>query len=67
MKLIELMSSADIFTTNEEQELLDSIDAPCFYESFQPRQQFIIDNLVRKSLISKVRRSSGTVVIKNEF
>lgn len=67
MKLIELMSSADIFTTNEEQELLDSIDSPCFYEGFQPRQQFIIDNLVRKSLISKVRRSSGTVVIKNEF
>lgn len=67
MKLVELMSSADIFTTNEEQELLDSIDAPCFYESFQPRQQFIIDNLVRKSLISKVRRGTGTVVVKNEF
>ena len=67
MKLKELMSSDSIFTTNEEQELLNSLDSPCFYESFQPRQQFVIDNLVRKNLISKVRRSSGTVIIKNEF
>lgn len=67
MKLREILSSDSIFTTNEEQELLNSLDGPCFYESFQPRQQFVIDNLVRKSLISKIRRSSGTVVVKNEF
>lgn len=67
MKLKELLSSKNIFTTNEEQELLNSLDTPCFYESFQPRQQFVIDSLVRKNLISKVRRDSGTVVVKNEF
>lgn len=67
MKLNELISGVAIFTTNEEQELLNSLDSPCFYESFQPRQQFVIDSLVRKNLISKLKRSSGYVVVKNEF
>lgn len=67
MKLNELILSFKIYTTNEEDQLLDQLTSPAFYESFEPRQQVVIDNLVKKSLITKVRRSSGYVVVKNEF
>ena len=66
MKLNELISSFDIFKTNEESELLERLDKPAPYETFAERDQIIIDNLIKKSLVSKVRYGNITLVVPNE-
>jgi len=51
---------------NEEAELLEAIDRPCLIDSFDEREQTIIQSLVRKSLVSKVVKDGYTYIIKND-
>lgn len=67
MKLNELISNFEIFITNEEKTLLTKMEKYNFLESFNEREQFIIDNLVKKSIISKVIYQGKTLVMKNEY
>lgn len=55
----------DIFTTNEEQSLLNKIDSVVPVESYTEREQFIIENLVRKSLVTKIKHNQSYLVVKN--
>lgn len=66
MKLNELIKSFEIFTTAEEKKLLEFIDRPLPVEAFDERSQFVIDNLIRKSLISKVSYKGNVFVVKND-
>ena len=66
MKLNELISSFEIYKTNEESDLLERLDKPEPYETFTERDQVIIDNLIKKSLVSKVRYGNITLVVPNE-
>lgn len=66
MKINELVSNFSIYTTNEEQNLLDKLKNPCNINMFTEREQIVIDNLVRKSLVSKVKLSYGIMVRINE-
>jgi hypothetical protein len=66
MKLNELILDFEIQTTNEERELLDKIASPRLMESFNERDQFILQSLIRKSLISKIHLKNQTWVIPNE-
>lgn len=66
MKINELIKQFEIFITNEEQNLLGNIDSPTPLNSFNEREQFIIANLIRKSLITKVNNHGNVLVIKNE-
>lgn len=52
-----------IYMTNEEKTLLDQSDLPRPLGSFPEREQTIINNLIRKSIISKVQHN-GTVMVK---
>jgi len=52
-----------IYMTNEEKTLLDQSDLPRPLGSFPEREQTIINNLIRKSIISKVQTQSGTIVV----
>ncbi len=65
MKINELIKS--IYMTNEEKNLLETFDAPMPLSSFTERDQIIINNLIRKSIISKVRRNGTIMVRRNEF
>jgi phosphosulfolactate phosphohydrolase-like enzyme len=66
MKLNELILDFYIATTNEEKNVLKSINGVRTLESFEPREQVIITSLIRKSLVSKVHNNGNTLVVKNE-
>jgi|TARA_B110000495_G_C22779496_1_gene455964 hypothetical protein len=69
MKLNELIKSFDIFVTNEEESLLETLGAGARpLSSFTEHDQVIINNLIRKSVISKiVINKSSVMVMKNDF
>jgi hypothetical protein len=64
MKINELIK--DVYTTNAEKDVLEEINHPTPLSSFNEREQVIINNLVRKSLISKVNNRGHILVMKNE-
>jgi hypothetical protein len=66
MKINELISTFSIFTSKEEAELLERITQPAMLESYSERDQFIINNLIRKSLVSKVLHNNKVIVVPNE-
>lgn len=67
MKLNELIKSFEIYLTNEERKLLETFDAPVPLSTFAEREQVIINNLIRKSVISKVRYKGTVMVMQNEL
>lgn len=66
MKLNELITSFTIYMTNEEAALLETIDRPMPWISFNERDKFLLDNLIKKSLVCKVRANGQVLVIKND-
>jgi hypothetical protein len=67
MKLNELIEDFIIYTTNEEKEMLSKLDDMQSLDTFSEREQTIIENLIRKSLVSKVQRRGSTLVMANEL
>jgi hypothetical protein len=67
MKLNELLQDFVIFQTNEESEVLKRLEGIKAIETFSEREQAIIENLIRKSLVSKVQRNGSTLVMVNEL
>jgi hypothetical protein len=67
MKLNELIKEFTIAMSNEEKDVLESIKGAIPIGSFDEREQFVIENLVRKSLVSKVKQNGYTMVVANEF
>jgi|TARA_E500000331_G_scaffold303629_1_gene306217 hypothetical protein len=63
MKISDLIQGT--FTTNEEAEMMKEIDEASPIEGFTERQQVIIEQLVRKSLVSKFKMGSTVMVVKN--
>ena len=55
MKLNEFVRSLDTWTSKEEQRLLDSIQGLVSIQTFEEHDQFIIEALIRKSLVIKVK------------
>lgn len=66
MKLNELIKDFRIFMTNEEKVELDNLNAPTPYASLTERQQVIMTNLIRKSLVSKIRENNVIMVARND-
>lgn len=67
MKLNELIQDFTIYTTNEEKQVLSKIDDLMSIDTFTEREQSIIENLIRKSLVSKVQQRGSTLVMANEL
>ena len=63
MKLNELISNFDIYTTNEEKEVLSKLDGIMSFDYFPEREQAIIEHLIRKSLVSKVQQRDGSLLV----
>jgi hypothetical protein len=61
MRIIDIVD--EIYMTNEEKSLLETIDDVRPLGSFPERDQTIINNLIRKSIISKVQTQNGTIVV----
>ena len=66
MKINELIKSFEIFVTNEEQEVLNCVSNTIPLSSFSEREIFIIESLIRKSLLSKVVLNGQVMVTQNE-
>tara|TARA_B110000503_G_C7027216_1_gene362412 strand:+ start:363 stop:560 length:198 start_codon:yes stop_codon:yes gene_type:complete len=65
MKINELIKNT--YKTNEEKQLLASINEPRPLGAFPEREQTIINNLIRKSIISKVQHNGTIMVMRNEL
>jgi hypothetical protein len=65
MKFNELISHFEIQTSNEEAELLDKIEDVMIPEQFTEREQTVIENLIRKSLITKIVENNKVYLVKN--
>jgi hypothetical protein len=66
VKLNELITDFTIATTNEERDVLDKMSGVTPIDAFDERDQFIIENLIRKSLVSKVKHKGIIMVLVNE-
>jgi len=66
MKLNELIKSFDIFVTNEEKEVLNKMEGMRPMEAYTERERFVIESLIRKSLVSKVKYHNSYLVLKND-
>jgi|SaaInlV_125m_DNA_1040241.scaffolds.fasta_scaffold31847_3 hypothetical protein len=67
MQINELLDSITVAVTNEEQDVLDKMQSVAPMQYYDERSQFIIENLIKKNLVSKVVRNKETLVIKNDF
>ena len=68
MKINDLVGEFTIAMSNEESEVLKKLDnpLPLPLHSFPEREQFVIEGLIRKALVSKVRNNNMTLVVANE-
>jgi len=66
MKINELIGDFEIFVTNEEQELLEKLEEIRPIEFYDERERFVIENLIRKSLITKISRNNSYMVVRND-
>jgi hypothetical protein len=66
MKINELITNFEIFVTNEEKVELENLSAPTPLASLTERQQVIMNNLIRKSLVSKIRSNNVIMVARND-
>lgn len=69
MKLNELIKSFEIFLSNEEESLLETMGTdPRPLSSFTEHDQVTINNLIRKSVVSKIMlKDRSVMVMKNDF
>lgn len=62
MKISELLQGFEIFTSREEEALLKKLSAPVYLSSFSEREQFVIEGLIRKSLVIKIGTENPRVI-----
>ena len=67
MKLNELIQEFTIQATNEERVVMQKCDNVRSLDSFSERDRFIIEALIRKSLVSKIVQNGTVMVVINEF
>ena len=65
MKINELISTFEVWTTNEEREILKRLSSPVRLRSLSEQDQFKIASMIRKSLVTKVG-FDDPLVVKNE-
>ena len=66
MKINELLNGFTIFTSKEEEHMLERLSSPAYLSTFDERERFIIEGMIRKSLVIKIG-STNPRVVANEF
>jgi hypothetical protein len=66
MKINELIQSFEVWTTNEEKELLKKLSNPIKLSNLKEEDQFRVEALIRKSLVTKIGMEDPTVVINDQ-
>ena len=55
------------FLSPEEEDVLGKCKQVRSFHSFTPREQFILENLIRKALVSKIVKDKSVMVLANEY
>jgi hypothetical protein len=67
MKLNELIQDFEIWTTNEEKSILKKLKDPVKLSQLGEQEQFKIQAMIRKSLITKIGFNDPSVVANEKF
>ena len=62
MKVNELIDSFEIWTTNEEAQLLEKLKSPTKLSTLSEQDQFRVQAMIRKSLLTKIGMTDPSVV-----
>jgi hypothetical protein len=62
-----LIEDLKIYTSNEEDAVLNKLEQTQQIETFPERERFIIENLIRKSLVIKIPYGNSYLVTANEL
>jgi len=67
MKINELIGSFGIWTTNEELDILKRLQRPVLLHTLSEHDQFRIEGMIRKSLVTKIGQTNPKVVANEEY
>ncbi len=62
MKLKDVLDQFEIYTSNEEDRVLEQLSYARPLSSFDERDQFTIEGLIRKSLVIKIGETNPRVI-----
>lgn len=62
MRINELIKDFGIWTSNEEHQLLAKLKSPVLLSTLSETEQFRIQSLIRKSLVTKIGTDNPKVV-----
>tara|TARA_B100000427_G_C15284101_1_gene496740 strand:+ start:94 stop:309 length:216 start_codon:yes stop_codon:yes gene_type:complete len=65
MRINELIQEFTIQTSNEEKEVLGKLKSAKNLDTFMERDQEVINQLVRKSLVRKIQQDNNVMVVAN--
>lgn len=66
MKINDLISDFSIWASNEEKSLLEHLKSPIKISQLTEREQQIVEQMIRKSLVKKIGWKDPSVVVNNE-
>jgi hypothetical protein len=66
MKLNDLITDFSIALSNEEKKLLRRFSGVMQPDQFTEREKTIIENMIRKSVVSKIVHKGKTYLVQNE-
>lgn len=66
MKLNDLIGNFKIALSNEEKSLLRKFNGVMEPDQFNEREQRIIENMIRKSVVNKIVHKGKTYLVQNE-
>lgn len=67
MKINELIHDFEIWTTNEEKSLLKKLKDPVKLSQLSEQDQFKVQAMIRKSLITKIGFNDPSVVANEKY
>jgi hypothetical protein len=67
MKINELIDSFEIWITNEEREILKKLKTPVKIAQLSEHDQFKVQAMIRKSLITKIGMHDPSVVANEKI
>ena len=65
MRINELIQEFTIQTSNEEKDMLSKLQSIKNLDTFMERDQEVINQLVRKSLVRKIEQDNNVMVVAN--
>lgn len=67
MRVSELISDFEIWTSNEELKLLEKLQQPIRLLSLDEHDQVNVQNMIRKSLVTKIGQNDPIIVINEKI